>query len=113
VADTIHGSVITGNVGQIINYFSSGPADPASSTERHPQPSQSVPTQPPLDKTALRQAIIARYSLEQVRTLCEDCGVDYEELAHQQKEPLVRELIRAMERRGQLDLLKEKVDRQE
>lgn len=64
---------------------------------------------PVIDKTALRKTIVARYGLSQVKTLCEDCGVDYEQLGETALEPLVRELIRELERRGQLDILVEKV----
>jgi chromosome segregation ATPase len=78
-----------------------------------PDPTEAVPKNVPKinepDKAALRAAIMTRYSLEQVKTLCEDCGVDYEALGQLAKEPLVRELIRELERRGELGRLAEKV----
>lgn len=64
-----------------------------------------------IDKAALRNEIIARYSLEQVRTLCEDFGIDYENLPYTTKDSLVRELIRELERRKELNVLARKISR--
>lgn len=63
-----------------------------------------------LDTAALREKIMARFSLEEIKTLCEDCGVDYEGLGQTGKGPLVRELIRELERRNNLTVLLEKVN---
>lgn len=55
-----------------------------------------------LTTTTLREFIVKHFSLEGVRTLCEDCQVDYEELGQQAKEPLVRELIRYLANQGKV-----------
>lgn len=47
-----------------------------------------------INPTTLREFIIKHFKLEDVRSLAEDCGIDYEELGQQSKEPLTRELIR-------------------
>jgi hypothetical protein len=94
-------------------------AELAALEDDTPQNSPSLPPQAALigsrseiDKAALRDLIVRRHSLEQVRTLCEDCGVDYEELGQTAKEPLVRELVRELDRRGHLAWLAEKLQRE-
>lgn len=64
-----------------------------------------------IDKTMLREEIVARYSLEKIRTLSEDLGIDYEELGYTSKESLARELIRELERQGKLAQLQETINR--
>ncbi len=55
------------------------------------------------DPVALRKHIVTRYSLEEIRTLCSDIGVDYDNLAGEGKEAKARELISFLKRRGKLD----------
>lgn len=71
---------------------------------------------PPIDRRALREAMIEHFSAEELATLCEDIeqdlaanGIDlrvnFEDIAGYGKEGKVRELIGYLERRGQLPAL--------
>jgi hypothetical protein len=55
----------------------------------------------------LRQGITDAFSLEELRTLCSDLGVDYDNLGGEGKEAKARELVSFLNRRGELSLLVE------
>ena len=52
--------------------------------------------------TSLRRGLVESFSLSELRTLCSDLGVDYDELGSAGKEAQARELILYLERRGRL-----------
>jgi serine/threonine protein kinase len=54
------------------------------------------------DGTALRQFLIARFNLEELRTLCADLDVSYDELEGEGQEAKARELIAYLQRRERL-----------
>jgi len=54
---------------------------------------------------ALREAIVQRFGLEELRTLCQDVGVDYDDLPGEGKTAKARELVARLERRGELERL--------
>jgi hypothetical protein len=58
-----------------------------------------------IDRRALREGIIASYNLEELRTVCYDLGIDYEDLSGESKSNKVIALIEYMWRRGRLDAL--------
>jgi hypothetical protein len=85
---------------------------------RHPsQPSAEVssraaPQRPPVsgnpsvNVAALRQGLVDYFNLEELHDLCNDLGLDYEDLPGQGKSAKARELISYMQRRGRMaDLL--------
>ena len=49
----------------------------------------------------LHQILVARFDEEELRTLCFDLGVDYDDLPAHGKASKARELVRHVERRGQ------------
>jgi serine/threonine protein kinase len=55
-----------------------------------------------VDGTALRQLLISRFNLEELRTLCADLHVSYDELEGEGHEPKARELIAHLQRRERL-----------
>jgi hypothetical protein len=55
------------------------------------------------DLVALRKFIVTRYNLEEIRTLCSDLGVDYDDLGGEGKEAKARELVAYLKRRSKLD----------
>jgi hypothetical protein len=55
------------------------------------------------DLVALRRLIVTRYNLEEIRTLCSDIGVDYDNLGGEGKEAKARELIAYLKRRNKLN----------
>ena len=55
------------------------------------------------DLVALRKLLVTRYNLEEIRTLCSDVGVDYDNLGGEGKEAKARELIAYLRRRNKLD----------
>lgn len=57
------------------------------------------------DLTSLRRLIATSYNLEEIRTLCADIGVDYDDLGGEGKEAKARELITYLKRRNKLDVL--------
>lgn len=59
----------------------------------------------PQDRAALRQILESRFSLEELKTLASDLGVDYNLLHHQTKSELSRELVDYFEHRGDLNRL--------
>ena len=62
--------------------------------------------------TALREAIDKHFNLEELRTLCDDIGVDFDNLGGEGKEAKARELIAYLERRGELERLIDAIRRQ-
>ncbi|MCI0575684.1 MAG: WD40 repeat domain-containing protein [Chloroflexi bacterium] len=56
-------------------------------------------------ETQVRQLLVTHFDLEELKTLCLDTGVDYEELGGEGKTAKVRELIAALQRRDRLDTL--------
>jgi hypothetical protein len=64
---------------------------------------------PPLDLPRLRDQIRALFSDSELRDLCLDLGIDYEELPGAAKSDKVRELVQYMERRDRLDDLMRRV----
>ncbi len=57
------------------------------------------------DGTLLRQALVRDFGIEELRTLCYDLGVDYDDLPGEGKEAKARELVASLERRGETDSL--------
>ena len=55
------------------------------------------------DLVALRKRIVTNYNLEEIRTLCSDIGVDYDDLGGEGKEAKARELVAYLKRRNKLD----------
>jgi hypothetical protein len=55
------------------------------------------------DLVALRKLIVTNYNLEEIRTLCSDIGVDYDNLGGEGKEAKARELIAYLKRRNKLN----------
>jgi hypothetical protein len=51
---------------------------------------------------ALREALDQTFSKDELRTLCVDLGIDYEDIPGDGKDSLVRELVAYVERRGRL-----------
>ena len=60
-------------------------------------------TQP--DATQLHQFLVAHFSLEELKTLCFNLGVEYEDLAGEGRSDKARELVKAMQRRTRLEHL--------
>jgi hypothetical protein len=58
-----------------------------------------------IDRRALREGIIASYNLEELRTVCYDLAIDYEDLSGENKSNKVISLIEYVWRRGRLDAL--------
>lgn len=63
------------------------------------------------DPGQLRQTLATRFSLEELRTLCQDLGVDYEDLPAMGKTGKARELISYLQRRDRLADLVEVINR--
>lgn len=55
------------------------------------------------DPVALRELIANSYNLEEIRTLCSDLAVDYDDLGGEGKTAKARELIAYLKRRNRLD----------
>jgi hypothetical protein len=55
------------------------------------------------DPVALRELIANSYNLEEIRTLCSDLAVDYDDLGGEGKTAKARELIAYLRRRNRLD----------
>ena len=75
-----------------------GPADAPSTTS----PSSAT--------DALHQRILDRFDLEEFRTLCFKLGIEYDDLRGEGRPGKARELIKLMQRRGQLDRLQQAVE---
>lgn len=56
----------------------------------------------PEQQTALRKAILDRYNDEELRTLCADLGVDYDDLPAQGRAGKARELVTLLARRNRI-----------
>jgi hypothetical protein len=56
-------------------------------------------------RTRLRRLLAAHFDAEELRTLCFDLGIDYDDLRGEGKAGKARELITYLERRGRLDEL--------
>ena len=63
-----------------------------------------APTVAP-DRVAIRNALRDRFSAEELRTLCFDLGVDYDDLPGDTKPAKAQQLVEYTERRGQTDRL--------
>jgi hypothetical protein len=55
------------------------------------------------DLTALREFIVNRYNSEELRTMCADIDVPYDDLGGEGKTAKARELIAYLKRRNRLD----------
>jgi hypothetical protein len=62
-------------------------------------------------QTRLRETVIERFNDEELRTLCEELGVDYDSLPAQGKAGKARELVAHLRRRGRLPELVEALRR--
>ncbi|MCB9128309.1 MAG: CHAT domain-containing protein, partial [Ardenticatenales bacterium] len=82
----------------------SGAADPELAGEAE------GPTAP--SAADLRQALDARFSWEELRTLAQDVGIDHEHLAGDTKPSFARELVAACEQRGLITTLLTEAQRQ-
>jgi hypothetical protein len=54
----------------------------------------------------LHQVLVARFSLEEIKTLCFELGVEYDDLPAVGKRNKARELVRYLDRHGRLDALR-------
>jgi len=72
-------------------------------------PTESVP--PPTSLTDLREVLVKRFSVEDLRTLCFDVGEEYEALPGEGKEGKARELVAFLGRRDRIPELEEKARR--
>ncbi len=61
--------------------------------------------------TQIREALIQRFSLEELRTLCFDINVDFDSLAGEGKSGKARELVAHMQRRSRLPGLVDAINR--
>ena len=59
----------------------------------------------PLSFDELHQALLTRYDLEELRTLCVQLDVDFDDLRGESRQAKARELILWLRRRGRLDQL--------
>ncbi|MCI0575509.1 MAG: aminoglycoside phosphotransferase family protein [Chloroflexi bacterium] len=59
----------------------------------------------PYDRIILRQMMASHFSLEEMRTLCYDLDIDFDDLPGSGKEGKIRELITYCERRGRVENL--------
>ena len=57
------------------------------------------------DLTSLRRFLVEHLTLDELRTLCFDLRVDYDDLGGEAKSGKARELILRMQREGNLDKL--------
>jgi hypothetical protein len=71
--------------------------------------SQDLPPQERL--TRLREMLVKRFSVEELRTLCFDLGLEYDGLPGDGKEAKARELVAYLERRDRIPELEEKSKR--
>ena len=62
------------------------------------------------DLAVLRRQLCERFDLEELRTLCADLGVDFDDLRGEGKTAKAREFVALMQRRGQLGRLKQVVE---
>ena len=60
-------------------------------------------TQP--DTTQLHQFLVDHFSLEELKTLCFNLGVEFEDLGGEGRSDKARELVKAMQRRTRLEHL--------
>lgn len=84
--------------------------DAAYQASRSASPTTSPPpttTTPAVDRAKLRQTLADSFSEDELRDLCFDLGVDYENLPGAGKSGKARELIAYAQRRGSLDKLVE------
>ena len=83
--------------------------DGAYQASRSASPTTSPPTTttPAVDRAKLRQTLADSFSEDELRDLCFDLGVDYENLPGAGKSGKARELIAYAQRRGSLDKLVE------
>ena len=75
----------------------------AEAKERDPKPNAA-----PKSLSSIQQGIMESYNLEELKNLCMDLGVDFENLNGEGKSGKIRELIGYFNRRGQLSKLIEK-----
>jgi hypothetical protein len=75
------------------------------SPERGPRYPGSKSTVTPAFLSNLHQGMVKSYNLEELRTLCMQLGVDYDDLGGDGKDGKIRELISYLNRRGQLSKL--------
>ena len=61
--------------------------------------------------TRLREILVRRFSVDELRTLCFDLGLEYGELPGEGKEGKVRELVAFLGRRDRIPELEEKARR--
>lgn len=66
---------------------------------------------PPDQLAAVRERVLARYDEEELRTLCADLGVNYDDLPAQGRAGKARELVGRLDRQGRLLELQAILDR--
>lgn len=69
-------------------------------------------TQETIDPVALRQALVSYFDIEELRTLCFDLGVDFDEFPDGGKGAKARELVAYWQRQGDLTPLVEAIRRE-
>ena len=62
--------------------------------------------------TRLHQFIVDHYDLEELRTLCFQLGVEYDDLRGEGRSGKARELVRLMSRHGRLETLLTSLERE-
>lgn len=66
----------------------------------------------PVERAGLRQLLVDRFDLDELKDLAFDLGVDYQLFSHETTRTLARELIAYVERRGELNCLVAEVMKQ-
>lgn len=75
-------------------------------------PAELVPHAGNTDPAVVRQALVNHFSLEELRTLCFDIGIDFEELPGSSKSAKARDLVQYWHNRRDLDRLVDLIRRQ-
>ena len=68
-----------------------------------------LPSAAQVDRTELRNILTTRFSIEELRNLCQDLGIDYEDLTGEGKLGKARELVEYCVRRGRIEDLWTKI----
>lgn len=106
------GGIAANHIGVVYQYNNYAPTAPAEPAQKYTDQSKQNSTDATSTRqgqnnplTDLRQKLIDRYSLEDLRTLCFDLGVDYENLPGEGKSAKARELVTHLQRKGRISEL--------
>ncbi len=93
------------NVGDNLRAFINAVLRTGTPTVEPASPPPQQENQPASDRARLRQVLVDRFTMEELRTLCFELYVDYDLLAGETKDGKARELIIYLESRNRLDEL--------